>query len=117
MVHRKMIVWSCAVMVNASASASRAATPEALSPAPCVARGGTSRLAMSMMVPWVRPLATPYTFCSATSLPLTVAANPSTWVSSPAARNCCSTQMPIRLSGSLPATRWGKSSTMVLRSA
>ena len=33
------------------------------------------------------------------------------------ARNCCSTQMPMRLSGSAPATRWGKSSTMVLRSA
>ncbi len=111
------MVCSWAVTVKASASASMAATPEALSPAPCVASGGTSRLARTMIVPWVRPLATPQTFCSATSLPLTVAANPSMWVSSPAARNCCSTQMPMRLSGSLPATRCGKSSTMVLRSA
>ena len=94
-----------------------AATPEALSSAPCVASGGTSRLAMTMIVPCVRPLETAQTFCSATSLPLTVAAKLSMCVSSPMARNCCSTQMPMRLSGSVPATRWGKSSTMVTRSA
>ena len=94
-----------------------AATPEALSPAPCVASGGTSRLARTMIVPCVRPLATAQTFCSATSLPLTVAVKPSMWVSRPMARNCCSTQMPMRLSGSVPATRCGKSLTMVARSA
>ena len=94
-----------------------AATPEALSPAPCVASGGTSRLARTMIVPCVRPLEMAQTFCSATSLPLTVAAKPSMWVSRPMARNCCSTQMPMRLSGSVPATRCGKSSTMVMRSA
>ena len=53
------MVWSCAATVNASARAMSAATPEALSPAPCVASGAMSRLATSMMVPWVRPLATP----------------------------------------------------------
>ena len=59
------------------------------------------------MVPWVRPLEIAQTFCSATALPLTVAAKPSMCVSRPMARNCCSTQMPMRLSGSVPATRWG----------
>ena len=68
------MVCSCAVAVKASARARRAATPDALSPAPWVARGGTSRPARIMIVPCVRPLETAQMFCSATALPLTVAA-------------------------------------------
>ena len=92
------------------------ATPEALSFAPCVARGGTSRLAMTMMVPGWGPCDTAHTVWKATARPATVAGSVSMCVSSPAALNWCSTHRPARLSASLPATRCGKPKARVRRS-
>ncbi len=99
--------WSCAVTVNDRARPSSAATPEALSLAPCVAIGGVSRLAITRIVPAAAPLESAQMFCTATSLPLTVAAKLSMCVSRPACFNCWTTHRAIRLSGSVPATRWG----------
>src|SRR5665647_1294549 len=112
-----MMEWSCAVTVNDRASPSSAATPEALSLAPCVATAGTSRLAITRIVPAASPLESAQMFCRAASLPSIVAAKLSMCVSRPACLNCWTTHRASRLSGSVPATRWGEDVCRRIRAA